>query len=470
LRRATICLIAEPRPCTNGTVGLELRRSARVVTVSELANRIKGALEDLGQVWVAGELSGCKRAGPGHLYFCLKDEHAQVDCVMFRQEASLLPFEPRDGTEVLVLGKMSIWPQRGRLQLYAVHMEPLGLGALRLAYEQLKARLHAEGLFDPARKRALPSTPRAIGIVTALQGAVLRDMLRVLRDRWPAARVVVRPVRVQGQGAALEIAAGLATVQRVPDVDVVIVGRGGGSLEDLWAFNEEPVARAIVACRVPVVSAVGHEVDVTIADFAADARAATPTAAAAMVVPDRRELADRVAVSLRRLRGGLVRQLRVVGTRLEGLERRLGDPRRRVAEAAVRVDDLETRARRALVRRVAWDRRELGRLAAELGRHHPRAIVAGERARIARAAERLRRTVERRLQGARVVLGREAARLEAFSPLACLERGYAIVRREDGTQSVVRDAATMAPGDRVSLVLSRGRAEARVESTTPEKT
>jgi exodeoxyribonuclease VII large subunit len=216
------------------------------------------------------------------------------------------------------------------------------------------------------------------------------------------------------------------------------------------------------------VSAVGHEVDVTIADFAADVRAPTPTAAAALVVPDRREVLERVGLAARNLRGGLVRRLRVIGTRVEGLERRLGDPRRRVAESSCRVDELATRARRALVRRVAWDRRELGRLVAELGRHHPRAMIGAERARIAGDLARMRRIFERRLHEARVALGREAARLEAFSPLACLERGYAIVRREDGTQAVVRDAATIAPGDAVRLVLARGRAAARIESTTPE--
>jgi exodeoxyribonuclease VII large subunit len=447
-------------------VGLGVRRTQRVHTVSELAARIKGVLEgEVGAVWVAGELSGCKRTGPGHLWFCLKDDAAQLDGVMFRREASALAFEPVDGTDVVVFGRISLWPERGRLQLYATHMEPMGLGALRLAFEQLKARLHAEGLFDEARKRALPRVPRTIGIVTALHGAAIHDMLRILRDRWPAARVVVRPVRVQGQGAAHDIAAGIADVQAVPGLDVVIVGRGGGSLEDLWAFNEEPVARAIVACRVPVVSAVGHEIDVTIADFAADVRAATPTAAAALVVPDRRAFASEVARAIERLRDGLVRRQRAVAVGVEGLRRRLGDPRRRVAETGVRLADLETRARRALVRRTVWERRELRRLAAGLGRHEPRAVLAAERARLSRDGERLRRTIERHVHGARARLQREAARLDAFSPLACLERGYAIVRRDDATQAVVRDATTIAPGEAVRIVLARGRARAHIDST-----
>jgi len=446
-------------------VGLGLRRSTRVLTVSELAARIKGTLEEeLGSIWVAGELSGCKRTGPGHLWFCLKDDRAQLDAVMFRGAASRLVFTPVDGTEVVVYGQVSIWPERGRLQLYVTHMEPMGLGALRLAFEQLKARLQAEGLFDTARKRPLPRAPRTIGIVTALQGAAVHDMLRILRDRWPGARVLVRPVRVQGPGAALDIAAGLADVQTA-DVDVVIVGRGGGSLEDLWAFNEEAVARAIVACGVPVVSAVGHEVDFTIADFAADVRAPTPTAAAALVVPERREIASHVAHSLERLRGGLQRQLRVAATRLDGLERRLGDPRRRVVAVARTVDELETRARRALVRRAGWQRRELVHLAAELARHGPRALLAAERARVTRLAEGMRRTIERRVHLARADVEREAARLDAFSPLACLERGYAIVRRDDASAAVVRDAASLAPGEGVRIVLARGRARAHIDST-----
>jgi exodeoxyribonuclease VII large subunit len=301
--------------------------------------------------------------------------------------------------------------------------------------------------------------------VTALQGAAIHDMLRILRDRWPAARVLVRPVRVQGPGAAGEIAAGIADVQRVRSMDVVVVARGGGSLEDLWAFNEEPVARAIAACRIPVVSAVGHEIDFTIADFAADVRAPTPTAAAALVVPDRRELAAQVGHSIERLRGGLVRRLRVAAARLESFERRLGDPRRRVADVSVRVDDLHLRARRALVRRVVWERREAGRLSAELARHGPAVVLATARAQVVGHAERLRRTIERRAARARAALERDAGRLEALSPLACLERGYAIVRRDDPTQAVVRDAGSLHRGDAVRIVLARGRARAHIDST-----
>ncbi|HXJ37509.1 MAG TPA: exodeoxyribonuclease VII large subunit [Candidatus Eisenbacteria bacterium] len=445
-------------------MGVGLRRQPRVLSVSELSARIAGALDaEIGKVWVAGELSNCRRADSGHLYFSLKDETAQLDAAMFRRELMQLVFEPTNGTEVVVYGRVGVW--RGRLQIYADHMEPLGLGALRLAFEQLKARLAAEGLFDQERKRSLPPTPGTIGLVTALAGAAVHDMLRVLGDRWPAARVVIRPVRVQGPGAAEEIARGIAALHALPDVEVLVVGRGGGSLEDLWAFNEEVVARAIAASRVPVVSAVGHEVDFTIADFVADVRAPTPTAAASLVVPDRRELARRVAQCRDRLRGGLERRLHLAGTRLDGLGRRLGDPRRRVADATLRVDDLATRARQALVRRVAWDRRELRRLVAALGKHEPRAVLAAARARVGHDRERLQRTVERQVGAARGAFEREQARLAAFSPLACLERGYAIVQREDAQGTVVRDATTLAQGEPVRLVLARGRARAHIDST-----
>jgi exodeoxyribonuclease VII large subunit len=443
-----------------------LRRGPRIFTVSELTDQIVQTLRTgMPVVWVGGELSGCKRTGPGHLFFGLKDEASQVDAVMFVRYAGTLAFEPADGMDVVVRGRVDLWPQRGRLQLYVDHMEPLGLGALRLAFEQLKERLDAEGLFDPARKRPLPPHPHTVGIVTARQGAAIHDMLRVLGERWPAARVVVYPVRVQGPGAAADIARGIGDLSARRDVDVLIVGRGGGSPEDLWAFNEEPVARAIAAARVPVVSAVGHEIDYTIADFVADVRAATPTAAAALVVPDRREIASHLDHCAQRLGAGLLRCLRVAQARLEGLARRLGDPRRRVVDLTLRVDDLSTRARQALVRRVAWDRRELVRLMRVLHAREPRRLIAGGRLRVRGAAERLGAAMRRRASTARATVQREGARLGVLSPLACLARGYAIVRRETVGAPVVRDAGTLVTGEAVTLVLARGRAKARIDST-----
>ena len=241
-----------------------------VWTVSQLARRIQGVLaQDLDEVWVVGEVSNFRLAGSGHCYFTLKDGQAQIAAVLFRSAASKLRFRPTDGLEVIACGRIGLYESRGSLQLYVESLEPKGIGALRLQLEQLRDKLAAEGLLDPARKRPLPFLPRCVGLVTALGGAALQDMLTILRSRHPGLRVVVRPVRVQGLGAELEIAAGIRDVQALADLDVIIVGRGGGSIEDLWAFNDEGVARAIVASRVPVISAVGHEIDVTIADLVA---------------------------------------------------------------------------------------------------------------------------------------------------------------------------------------------------------
>jgi exodeoxyribonuclease VII large subunit len=441
-------------------------RAPRVLTVTELAQRLRATLDaQFGVCWVAGEISNLKRATSGHVYFTLKDDECQIAAVMFRSAAQTLPFVPRDGMDVVVAARPGLYPARGNLQLYVDSMEPRGLGALRLAFEQLKERLAAEGLFSAERKRPLPPFPRAVGIVTALTGAAIHDMRTVLRRRWPAARVVVRPVRVQGREAAGEIAAAVADLGRAGGVDVLIVGRGGGSLEDLWAFNEEVVARAIVASPVPIVSAVGHEVDFTIADFVADARAPTPTAAATLVVPDRAEVEAGLARAERMLRMALARRVGGARDRLTDLGRRLGDPRRRVEDLALRIDDLGARARRALVRRAGWDRRELGTLAARLEQAGPVAQVRRAADRVGHLRERLERAMAARREGARAALGHAAGKLDVLSPLACLDRGYAIVRRGDQSGPVVRDAATLVAGDRVALTFARGHARATIDGT-----
>src|SRR3954449_5659146 len=268
----------------------------RVVTVSELTNAIRDLLETgFGDIWVEGEISNCRLWNTGHLYFTLKDVGAQIKAVMFRSAVRYLKFKPEDGLHVIARGRLGVYDPKGEYQLVCEHLEPRGLGALQLAVEQLKKKLQADGLFDPARKRPLPSLPRTIGIVTSLDGAALRDIIKVLRRRHPNAHLLIRPTRVQGDGAAAEIADALRAIVKIPGVDVVIVGRGGGSFEDLLAFNQEPVARAIASSPVPVVSAVGHEVDVTIADFVADLRAPTPSAAAELVVTAKDEFCARVS-------------------------------------------------------------------------------------------------------------------------------------------------------------------------------
>jgi len=440
----------------------------RIFTVTELAAGVRGVLDEfVGPVWVAGELSGVRKSAARHLYCTLKDQQSQLAAVVFWRVAQTLPFDLADGLDVVVQGRLELYPARGTLQLVVERIEPQGLGALRLAFEQLKARLASEGLFAAERKRALPRFPRTVGIVTALSGAAIHDMLTTLGRRWPAARVVVRPVRVQGPGAAEEIAAGIADLHAFRGIDVMVVGRGGGSLEDLWAFNEEVVARAIAAAVIPVVSGVGHEIDFTIADLVADHRAATPTAAAAAVVPERARLLAAVAESRDALGAALAHRVQRAREQLDGLASRLPSPRRRVDALDVRLDDLGTRLARALGRRVAWDRRELGTLGGRLAAAGPAVLLVRLRERVDALRERLRLAFAARLRATRDALERAARSLGALSPLACLERGYAIVRLGGDDGPIVRDAAALAPGDRVALVLGRGRAFGRVERTEP---
>jgi exodeoxyribonuclease VII large subunit len=393
-----------------------------VLRVSELNRLLRTCLEAaVPEVWVAGEISNLKVPASGHCYFRLKDADGQIAAVMFRSAARAIRFRLTDGLEVLAHGRVSLYETRGDLQLYVDALEPRGVGSAQLALEQLKQRLAAEGLFAAERKRPLPVWPRAVGVVTALAGAAVHDIVTTLRARLPGVRIVLRPVAVQGQPAIGEIVAALAELGREPGVDVIIVGRGGGSIEDLWAFNEERVARAIVAATVPVVSAVGHEIDVTLADLAADRRAATPTAAAAMVVPDAAQLGRQLGQRSAALALALRLSLRRRRERLAALTRLVRDPRRTLQLQRLRIDELSERARRALA----------GRLRAERA-----AVAAG------------------------------AERLHALSPLAVLERGYAIARRAADGQ-VVRSAVEVEVGEAVDLIFRSGRARVRVETREP---
>jgi exodeoxyribonuclease VII large subunit len=391
-----------------------------VLTVSQLNQRIREALQiSLADVWVVGEVSNFRVPASGHFYFSLKDPRSQIAAVMFRSANQLLPFRPEDGMEVYVRGRVGLYEVRGDLQLYVEAMEPRGLGSLQLALEQLKKRLAAEGLFAEERKRPLPFMPRAVGIITALTGAAIHDMLVVLQARLSGLRVVLRPVRVQGKEAAPDIVQAFADLNRVRAIDVIIVGRGGGSLEDLWAFNDERVARAIAASQAPVVSAVGHEIDVTIADLVADRRAPTPTAAAALVVPNQADLASWLRKMVAALRTSAERQMRRQREHLMAQARHLRDPRRVLQNLQLRIDDLSERASRALLSDVRL------------------------------AKQRLRGCVDR---------------LHALSPLAVLERGYSITRRVDDG-AVVRDAGCLIVGDRLRVLFARGAAHVRVEES-----
>ena len=439
----------------------------RVLSVTEFTCRLRDLVEaEFFEVWIEGELSNCRVWNTGHLYFTLKDASSQIRGIVFRSALRYLKFKPVDGLRVVARGRVSVYEPKGEYQIVCEHLEPQGLGALQLAFDQLKARLQRDGLFDAARKRPLPSLPRKIGIVTSLDGAAIRDMIKVLGRRYRNAWIVIRPARVQGEGAAADIARGIQAVARVPGVDVVIVGRGGGSIEDLWAFNEEVVARAIVACPVPVISAVGHESDITIADFVADLRAPTPSAAAEIVVAAKDEfvaridrLRDRLAAAVGSYVQTLSRRVHIVSGRpaLAGFPGRIA---MRGRHAAGLSHALATSGRAHMAAR---ERRVLS-LTRRLELSGLGARLAGIRTRLVGADGRLTAAVVSRRHGADRQLQHAASRLEALSPLSVLGRGYAVCWNADRT-AVLRDAAQASPGDRVRVTLAKGELECDVRST-----
>lgn len=437
-----------------------------VLTVSDLTARLRELIEDrFPAVWVEGEVSNFRLYASGHAYFTLKDSGAQLPAALFRTRVRRLRFEPRDGLSVLAFGSLEVYAQRGGYQLIVERLEPRGVGALQVAFEQLKARLHAEGLFEAARKRPLPAFPRRIGIVTSPDGAALRDILRVLGRRFRGLSIAIAPATVQGDGAPAEIAQALADLNAVGDIDVIICGRGGGSLEDLWAFNDEAVARAIAASKVPVISAVGHEIDVTIADFVADLRAPTPSAAAELVVREEQAIAARVADLEGRLVAAMGRPLTHARDRVEALARRrvLTDPARPVREQQRRLDDTRARLRQAAALAVGRATHRLSMAGAALRACSPISRVKNDRRRLDTAQLGLRNAVGRRLDGARHRLGLSAGRLDSLSPLAVLARGYSLTRLPSG--EIVRRAAQVAAGAGVRVMLPEGSLACRVEAT-----
>jgi exodeoxyribonuclease VII large subunit len=437
-----------------------------VLTVSELSARLREVLEErFPAVWVEGEISNFKLYTSGHAYFTLKDETAQLRCVLFRNRGRRIRFEPTDGLHVLAFGSVEVYAPRGEYQLVVELLEPRGLGALQLAFEQLKERLQREGLFDPARKRSLPRFPRKIGIVTSPTGAALRDMLRVIGRRFGEIHIVIAPARVQGEGAAQEVAQSVRELNALGGVDVIIVGRGGGSLEDLWAFNDEMLARTIVASKVPVISAVGHEVDVTIADFVADLRAPTPSAAAELVVREKQAVADSVAHLGRRLTAVMRRRLARERERLETARRRrvLTDARRPLRDLERRVDDATARLRRAMAAAVRHAAHRVELAARSLRAQSPVARTAADRRRLTDLSARLDRGLARQLDRARHRLGGSVGRLHSLSPLAVLARGYSLTRLPSG--EIVRSARQVGAGDAVTVLLDRGSLACRVSAT-----
>ncbi len=480
------------------------RRRVAALGVTQFVRLIRETLEThLDEYWVAGEVSNARLAPSGHLYFTLKDERSAISVVMFRSAALRLRFKLADGMEVMARGRVNLYEARGALQFYADEMEPRGLGALQLAFDQLKEKLAKEGLFEPARKRPLPFLPQTVGVVTALRGAALRDILSVMLKRYPNLRVIVRPARVQGIGAAEEIAAAIDDLNRHGQAEVLIVGRGGGSLEDLWAFNEEAVARAIHRSAIPIITGVGHEVDYTIADFVADQRAPTPTAAALLVVPAKAELRqqiDEIAAALSDAMGeevaarrrqvvqltarvreprNLLRQLRqrtdeggaalagaieaVFGNRrlmVSHLSARLRPPSAMVREMRLRIGRLGLHLSTSVA---TIARRFEVRLRGAAGRLSPAALdgaAQSARRELAALDLRLGAAVQRDLKRNRQRMAALAAQLDTLSPLRVLERGYAVVSRVDDGR-VVHDAAAVEVGDEIDVRLRRGRIRAR---------
>jgi exodeoxyribonuclease VII large subunit len=436
----------------------------RIWSVSELNARIRGVLEaQFRDLWVEGEISNLRPAQSGHIYFTLKDEAAQIRCVCFKSQARLLKFQPEDGLHVTVRGSLSVYEQRGDYQLYVEHLEPVGLGALQLAFEQLKKKLEAEGLFDAARKKPLPVLPRRIGIVTSPAGAAVRDILRILRQRFPNANVLLYPVRVQGDGAAADIVQAIHFLNRSRLVDVLILARGGGSLEDLWAFNEEDVARAIAASQIPVITGVGHETDYTIADFVADVRASTPSNAAEIVVRTRQEFDRHIAQLQQQLAQHIRYQLLVWKRHVQELAahpgfRRLEDL---VRQRRLRADELSARLGELLRARLELARRRLTVAETRVRSFDLRARLATLRARLDQRSGDLGERILRRLAAQRQRLEKTMLQLDERSPLRVLERGYAIAC--DAAGNLLRDAQQVSAGDEISVQLHRGKLAAEVK-------
>jgi exodeoxyribonuclease VII large subunit len=440
----------------------ELPPERRIYTVSELNAEIRAVLDaEFGDVWVSGEISGTKLATSGHYYFTLKEREAQVRCVAFRSAHRYWKIKPQDGLAVLARGRLDVYEARGEYQLLVEMLEPQGLGALQLAFEQLKKKLAAEGLFAASRKRPLPRFPRHIGIVTSPRGAVISDLIQILSRRFPGLHIRLFPALVQGEGSLEDVCRGINYFSRSLWPDLLIVGRGGGSLEDLWTFNEEAVARAIVASAVPVISAVGHESDVTIADFVADLRAPTPSAAAEMAVPMRDELLERIAGLRAKATQGLRYRLAMLERRLrqQGIERALNLLHRRIGRGLQRVDEQEFRMRERLRGATGGGERSRRGLELRLRRFDMRPRLAADRRRMESAGSSAALIIRRQLGVRRSAFEQLDAKLSQLSPLRILERGYAIVSNEVG---IVKDAGAAPAESRIHVRLARGELDATV--------
>ena len=436
-----------------------------VLTVSELTREIRDLLEDhFPDLWVEGEISNLRIPPSGHVYFTLKDDSSQIRAVIFKTQARRLRFAPKDGLQILCRGRVGLYEKRGEYQLILESMEPKGIGALQLAFLQLKERLEKEGLFDDHRKRPIPTLPQKIGIVTSPTGAVIQDMLRIIGRRFENVHILLYPVRVQGEGASSEIAQAITYFSDESDVDVMIVGRGGGSLEDLWSFNEEPVARAIYRSKIPVISAVGHETDYTIADFVADVRASTPSAAAELVVKDKRELIHTLYHLVTRLENQIGESLQNWRTHLFHLRKRLGDPSKRLESCVLRADELENRLHTLILWNVQRKREAFFHHQKTLFLQRPRQKIEKMRLSVSQIRRDLEQNLRHSLAMKRGTVKGLMGKLDSLSPLSILQRGYSITRKLPSLR-IVRRASQVKQGDQVEVRLFQGTLVCDIDRT-----
>lgn len=439
---------------------VSIHPTTKVYSVQEITRIFRDLLESeprLQDLWIEGEISNLSRPSSGHIYFTLKDDNSQIRCAIFRFAASRLKFSPKNGDAVRLHGKLSIYDVRSEYQIIADWAEPAGIGALQLAFERLKEKLAAEGLFDAARKKPLPRFPEKIGIVTSATGAAIRDMLRMLQKRYPIVKVLLFPTLVQGQDAAVEIAHAIGCMNRLSDVDLLIVGRGGGSIEDLWAFNEEIVACAIFQSRIPIVSAIGHETDFTIADFVADQRAPTPSAAIELIVPDGQELQGRMADYESRLKRSITVRIESAQARLLAAKNRISPVRQvdRLNRQQQMIDQFELRSQRAMTQRHGHSRQQLHALKTKLLHLNPLSQIQTLRNRMGQLTQSYQMHIRQQVYAKKQTWQMASTRLNSLSPLGTLARGYSVCNDLNG--KTITDASTVSTGEEVEVQLLRGR-------------
>ena len=450
------------------SVGINGPLSGDIYNITRLNREVRAVIEgSFPLLWVQGEISNLARPASGHIYFSLKDQHSQVRCAMFKNRLRSINFAPENGLEILARANVSLYEGRGEFQLIMEHMEPAGEGALQRAFEELKLRLHKEGLFEEAHKQGIPAFPTSIAVITSPSGAAIRDILQVLNRRYPLARVIIYPVPVQGESAAEKIAAALQLAEQRQECDVIILARGGGSLEDLWSFNEEVVARALYQVTIPVVTGIGHEIDFTIADFVADQRAPTPSAAAELVSPNMSELQNSLSQYNLILSRNMQRKLQQVSQTLRQLRLRLPHPARQLQNISQALDESSLRMQRAVKGFFAHKRTDLLQLSSEINRFNPLQLLSMNKGKCQFLSEQLQISLTRKVEITRTRLQHASHALHTVSPLATLDRGYALITHGD-KNIVVRDSRQLHEGDTINTRLAKGRLQSLVQIIIPD--